>query len=230
MNPSLIEQYWSHLAAPDEHGRARASHKNIQGLKTAHQFRQHCALEWSRFWNYFIAQEAQYWIWSDLHLGHQNIISYCNRPFSNSHEMNEHLVSHAILKVKPDDYVLFLGDISFLSPPETKAWLNAMPGRKFLIAGNHDLKKGQWLAEYESIFEGISAFEMVTLQQHRIAFSHYPLDLERFKDVDINVHGHTHNEPSKSPKHVNVCVEHLNYEPQALRPLLLNQLGALYPN
>lgn len=216
----LIQHYWDFLSQPDANGRAIASLKNIKGLQEAHFLRKTTSLAWARFWNYFIADQAQYWVWSDLHLGHKNIISYCERPFSNPHEMNDYLVSQAILHVKPDDYLLFLGDVSFLSPEETKPWIQAMPGRKFLIAGNHDLKKGHFIFEYDKLFEGISAFETVVCQKQTVAFSHYPLDLKKFQSISLNVHGHTHEKPNIDSNHFNMSVEQTAYQPIPLRPLL----------
>ena len=50
---------------------------------------------------------------SDLHLGHANIIKLCNRPFSNTEEMDETLVSNWNARVHRDDHVYIIGDLAF---------------------------------------------------------------------------------------------------------------------
>ena len=42
---------------------------------------------------------------SDLHLGHNNIIKLCNRPFNNLEEMDEALITNWNKKVKNGDTV-----------------------------------------------------------------------------------------------------------------------------
>lgn len=50
---------------------------------------------------------------SDLHFGHKNVIKYCNRPFKNTDEMREGLISRWNSKVKPSDTVYILGDMFY---------------------------------------------------------------------------------------------------------------------
>jgi calcineurin-like phosphoesterase family protein len=53
------------------------------------------------------------WFTSDTHFSHNNIIRYCNRPFSNVEEMDEVLINNWNNKVKQNDDVYHLGDIIF---------------------------------------------------------------------------------------------------------------------
>ena len=52
------------------------------------------------------------WITADLHLGHGNIIKYCNRPFNDVNHMNVMLVNNWNSVVSDDDVVFVLGDLS----------------------------------------------------------------------------------------------------------------------
>lgn len=74
---------------------------------------------------------------SDHHFWHQNIIAYCNRPFSSVEEMNEALIDRWNSVVSPEDTVYCIGDFSLaIRPVETiPSMLN---GTKILIPGNHD--------------------------------------------------------------------------------------------
>lgn len=75
---------------------------------------------------------------SDLHLGHQNIIKYCSRPFGSVEEMNETLISNYNEMVSESDWVYFLGDICMGKIAETLPLVSRLNGKKVLIAGNHD--------------------------------------------------------------------------------------------
>jgi calcineurin-like phosphoesterase family protein len=82
------------------------------------------------------------YIWSDLHLGHGNIIRYGNRPFSDMAEMNEALLYAWEVTVKPGDTIINLGDITlkFIKERLTET-IHKMPGHKILVMGNHDRRK-----------------------------------------------------------------------------------------
>lgn len=49
---------------------------------------------------------------SDLHLGHENIIKYCSRPFVNVNEMNEALIENWNKCVNRNDKIFVLGDFA----------------------------------------------------------------------------------------------------------------------
>ena len=50
---------------------------------------------------------------ADTHFGDQKIIAYCNRPFSSLEDMTEKIISKWNNKVKENDIVFMLGDLSF---------------------------------------------------------------------------------------------------------------------
>jgi calcineurin-like phosphoesterase family protein len=78
---------------------------------------------------------------ADWHIGHTNIIQYCNRPFTNTDKMKHFIISNYIKTVQPEDTVYFLGDMTLVGPAN-KYYLititQQLPGIKHLILGNHD--------------------------------------------------------------------------------------------
>ena len=76
---------------------------------------------------------------ADLHLGHENVITYSNRPFSNAAEMLECIILNWNSVVSADDDVYIIGDMFFkINSKEQLEILRRLKGRKHLILGNHD--------------------------------------------------------------------------------------------
>lgn len=78
------------------------------------------------------------WFSSDLHLGHANIIQYCDRPFASVSEMNEAIIFNHNAVVQPSDDWYHLGDFALSKPSTAAYYLSRLNGNKFMIAGNHD--------------------------------------------------------------------------------------------
>lgn len=58
------------------------------------------------------------WFTGDWHLGHTNIIRYCNRPFKDVTEMNSSLINNINELVMPNDRIINLGDVAFKGAEE----------------------------------------------------------------------------------------------------------------
>jgi calcineurin-like phosphoesterase family protein len=78
------------------------------------------------------------WLTSDLHLGHANIIRYCDRPFRDVEEMDAELVRRWNERVDDGDDVWVLGDVALGSISRSLALVAELRGRKHLVSGNHD--------------------------------------------------------------------------------------------
>jgi len=74
---------------------------------------------------------------SDLHLGHENIIKYCNRPFTTTSAMNQDIIEK-ISKLSATDEIYLLGDIALGKVYDNLALLKDLPVKKIFIGGNHD--------------------------------------------------------------------------------------------
>jgi calcineurin-like phosphoesterase family protein len=77
------------------------------------------------------------WFTSDLHFGHENVIKYCNRPYSCAENMDSSLVSGWNSRVSPADTVYCVGDFSLSTKP-VETITPKLNGKKILVLGNHD--------------------------------------------------------------------------------------------
>jgi calcineurin-like phosphoesterase family protein len=82
---------------------------------------------------------ADVWFTSDFHLGHFNIIRYCNRPFVDTQEMNAVILERLNAAVKPNDVLYFLGDFCMGGPKAVASFREQIACKTVhFIDGNHD--------------------------------------------------------------------------------------------
>ena len=150
-----------------------------------------------------IVSGQRVWMTSDLHFLHTNIINYSGRPFRDVDEMtNVHL--RLLQKIHQDDLVVFVGDMAMGNFTRSVELIRMIPGRRILVAGNHDLlKTGECkLAREKDLFEAVVPFLFWPGTQNSFVFvSHYPAELPtglKHKYV-INYHGHLHQNLHPSP-------------------------------
>lgn len=93
------------------------------------------------------------WFVGDTHFSHGNVIKYCNRPFTDPREMNEHLVSNWNLVIGPNDTVYHVGDVAFEKDPiMLYSIISRLNGTIHLIKGNHDYQiRGRVAGLFEHI-------------------------------------------------------------------------------
>lgn len=151
------------------------------------------------------------WFTSDLHLNHENIRGYCNRPFSSNEEMNEALVSRWNDRVGYGDTVYVVGDMFLGRPEDAAPIVKSLKGHKVLIRGNHDRSHKTML---ECGFDEVWQRKTIGLSDGRRALlCHKPLPSSVIDMYDMQVHGHRHSGPIVVGKRVNVCVDLWDYRP-----------------
>jgi calcineurin-like phosphoesterase family protein/2'-5' RNA ligase len=153
----------------------------------------------------------------DLHLDHDNIIDFCNRPFRSVQEMNNVIVSNWNSTIRKRDVVFFLGDMAFrMDNRGTDYWRSKLNGKIYFIRGNHDLSARTRL--YEKLILKCKGREFLLV--------HDPKGVPENWNGWI-IHGHKHNNDTagyplinKEKKTVNVGVELLDFKPLPLEGLL----------
>ena len=125
---------------------------------------------------------------SDLHLGHNGIISMQNRPFNTVDEMNRVLLTNYNAVVHQDDTVYILGDVCHHMPVDgANDIIRKMKGKKYLLTGNHDKKYDP------ELFVEIKDFMTVSLNGVSFALMHYPmLSWPKKNSGSVQLHGHIH--------------------------------------
>lgn len=152
----------------------------------------------------------KFYLTSDSHLFHKNIIKYCNRPYEFTWEavkqMNEDILSQ-FDKLPAGSTIINLGDIalnSSLTFDTLKACIDRMKknGKKlWIVLGNHDremhlhCKSLRNFKSAEELFEAIGfdkVFSFPILLENKYLLSHEPVYLG--KEPVINcIAGHTHD-------------------------------------
>jgi calcineurin-like phosphoesterase family protein len=141
---------------------------------------------------------ANVWFTSDLHFGHRNIQKFRLEIASEEENRNRIVTDWENLVNKRDD-VYVLGDACFTM--DTINEFRDLPGRKFLIRGNHDdLNTQVYLKYFQSVF-GLKKYKEFWL-------SHAPIHPNELRGK-INLHGHVHYESIPDSRYFNMCVENL---------------------
>lgn len=156
---------------------------------------------------------------SDLHIGHRNILKYCQRPFSSVEEMNNALINNWNSIITNNDRVFMLGDFCLTGKDKIIEVGRALNGRKTLIMGNHE--SGSKNTYYQAGFEYISKYPI--LYNNQILFSHEPIPNTKY----FNIHGHIHNKDITEIDYItgnyhlyfNVSAEKINYTPINLKDI-----------
>lgn len=162
------------------------------------------------------------WFTGDPHFGHEKVAAL--RGFDSTEEHDTAIVNKWTKQVNDSDVVYVLGDLSSGSRTGERYALNiiaALPGRKRLIAGNHDSISGihrkvsPHTPLFQQVFEAIHDFGRVRIDGKDVLLSHYPytgdhteeprFDQFRLKDKGAPlIHAHTHSQVRRQGS--SICV------------------------
>lgn len=151
------------------------------------------------------------WLVGDLHFGHTMVASI--RGFDSVDDHDRAIRTRWTKQVRESDLVYVLGDISAggrQAEARALAILQELPGRKRLIAGNHDSvssvhrKLSPHVEEFRSTFENIGDFGRLKVSGRDVLLSHFPYEgdsgeTERFVEFRLRdcglplIHAHTHS-------------------------------------
>lgn len=163
------------------------------------------------------------WFTSDTHFCHENIIRFCNRPFSNVDEMNEELIRRWNETVPPDGIVFHLGDFCLGHPGDWNDILIQLKGQIYLILGNHDMKyiKQGFMKRFVHVTQQMT----IRVGGQAIILNHTPFLSYGESNRIWQLHGHVHTGPlsgkeiSKLPLQFDVGVDNNDFRPVSFREI-----------
>jgi len=159
---------------------------------------------------------------SDLHLGHRTILEHTAKVSGGAYRGGSTVAEHdqwvieRCLSAAPTKRTVwwFLGDVAM--EEEALLLLDALPGRKMLILGNHDLFP---TAAYLRHFEWLGG----TIKRYDVWLSHTPLHPLELRGHP-NVHGHCHHHNLRDDlRYLNCAIEWLPDN----QPITLEQMREL---
>lgn len=170
------------------------------------------------------------WFIGDTHFGHEKVSGL--RGFTHPDYHDAALAGKWLKQVKNEDLVYVMGDVSGGSRTGERAaleFLATLPGRKRLIAGNHDSissihrKMSPHTGLFAEVFERVSDFGRIRVAGREVLLSHYPYTADhteagpryaqyRLKNLGLPlVHAHTHSTERVDPlslpaERIELCV------------------------
>ncbi|MDE5746670.1 MAG: metallophosphoesterase family protein [Acetatifactor sp.] len=112
---------------------------------------------------------------ADIHFFHGSLNKRMDRRgFANAEEMNEYMISRWNQKVRENDEVVILGDLSWGNAEITSMLLRRLNGKLYLIQGNHDhfvskttmdMGRFVWVKPYAEMHDN----------KRKVILCHYPI-------------------------------------------------------
>ncbi len=130
---------------------------------------------------------------ADTHFRDQAIFDKCKRPFESLDEMEKVIIKKWNAKVKEEDTVYVLGDITKDDDLSSLEIFYKLNGHKHLIVGNHDHLLLEEI-KTSNAFESVKFIDLIMDNNRKVCICHYPLmDWMEFNRQGILVYGHIHN-------------------------------------
>ncbi len=134
---------------------------------------------------------------SDLHFGHQYILTATGRPYASLEEMEKDLIARWNARVKGCDKVYILGDM-FYRTDRIIPILEVLKGKKYLIEGNHDESWINRIGRKTALgyFKEITQMTSFSDGARGVTLCHYPLLTYKHEKTTYMIHGHLHADVS----------------------------------
>lgn len=157
------------------------------------------------------------WFTADEHLGHKNIIRYCERPWGSIDKMSIDIIKRANEVVKPGDTLFHIGDWCWFGPDRKHYHEQMMNKYKdgithHLVLGNHDR-----LNPFDYVELGFASvhtsLKLEAAFGHTLILNHDPAVHDVVKDKGILICGHVHGLFKLSHRTINVGVDVWDFRP-----------------
>ncbi|MBQ1465338.1 MAG: metallophosphoesterase [Eubacteriaceae bacterium] len=113
---------------------------------------------------------------SDCHFFHGAMNEKMDRRgFSDTEEMNRVMIERWNSRVRKNDEVVILGDLSWGGATETALLLRELKGKKFLLEGNHDRFLSTSTFDRDLYFGWIAPYREMNDDGRKVVLCHYPV-------------------------------------------------------
>lgn len=124
----------------------------------------------------------RYWVSSDAHFGHHNIIKYTSRPFHSVEHMDREMIRRWNGRVKPGDTVYYLGDFCFRYAAiddggvevllrGSEYYVSQLNGNIVFLKGNHDRRTDSGIMTSATINYGGVDWHISHEPEHRYRYN-----------------------------------------------------------
>ena len=146
-----------------------------------------------------------YFFSADFHLGHANIIKYCNRPFTSVEEMDEEIIKRFNSVVTSKDITIHAGDFTLAKKEIAYKYVQRLNGQNIFLKGSHDY----WLkgTHHHEIWEKL-------IDGTYVVVGHYSMRVwPRSHYGSFNLFGHSHGKLEPIGKQWDVGVDTNDFYP-----------------
>jgi calcineurin-like phosphoesterase family protein len=178
---------------------------------------------------------------ADQHLGHENIIKFCDRPFVTIEEMDQVLIDNWNKVVGKDDIIYHLADFTLGDFTIARRYFAQLNG-KIQVLANHWHHDKRWLPKnyfgplfleypdcpdigHVNILPPMVVLEIEEMGDEgralAVTLCHYPLACWDRKHYGAwHLYGHTHKPDDSDEFRLNIGVDCMNYHPISLGNVL----------
>lgn len=171
------------------------------------------------------------WFTADLHLGHFNIIKYCDRPFKDVDHMGTVIIDNINERVQASDRLFILGDIANKEKCIQDFVQRVACKNIFVVPGNHDKEKV--LVRYFKVLPQCYLYRAPG-EDYRIVLCHYAMRVWEHSHHGAGMlYGHSHGglPPVTGAPSFDIGVDSWQYRPLSLTEVKaeMKRLCALAP-
>lgn len=164
------------------------------------------------------------WITADLHLGHENILKYCSRPFKTVNDMDRAIITNWNDMVGRDDIVYVVGDFTLGGLQIARRYFSQLAGYIHIIPGGHDrrwiddmYRKGNTVTSASGYVVMIHQQIVLLKQPSLVVLSHHSMRVWPHSHRGaVNLFGHSHGALPPWPNSLDVGVDGNNMHPWQL--------------
>lgn len=124
---------------------------------------------------------------ADWHLGHENVIKFCERPFANADEMDSAIIDETNKLVGKHDRLIMLGDFTMRPMPDIHRYVTSIKCKNIILTlGNHDSRN--------KMSNFVKVYDIFEVKKPHIVCCHYAMATwNKSHRGSYHVYGHSHS-------------------------------------